>query len=165
MSAIDKAMPDRPSRHGELLGEVLAALAEAGRDNIIGAHDLCATCAFRAGSVPNMCASTGKIALDIAVGLDSDDFACHHGMKEGRPTKGCVGAELAKAAPRPLLAKLMEDLAAALDGMSGDDEVRAEFDRWWSGIDSEHKLNVYELASAYARRDASRNDMSAGVAL
>lgn len=145
----DTVVGDRPSRHGKLLGEALADLAEAGR--IPGAPDLCATCAFRRGSMPNQTAATGKLALDIVLRIDTDDFACHHGMSDGRPTKLCVGAYLAKQVSFTEVRRVIGQLRDKLDAMSGTDEVRVTFDRWWDGVDPDKTMSVYELASAYAR--------------
>ncbi len=145
---------DLPSRHGKLLGETLAAIADAGR--FPEAPDLCATCAFRRGSLPNQIAATGKEALDIVLGIDTADFACHHGMKDGSPTKLCVGALLAKLVPFETVREHIGRLRDKLDAMSGDDQVRLAFDRWWRSVDPEMTMDAYELANAYARAEARR---------
>lgn len=147
---------DRPSRHGRVLGQVLAALAEAGRRELPGMPDPCLTCAFREGSMPNQMASTGMIALNCVMGVDSDRFACHHGMKDGDPKTLCAGYAAAILAPFPTFKAGMEWLAAALAETGGDDLTRAEFDEWVKGVDAAG-MDAYQLARLYARRPPAEN--------
>lgn len=152
--AIDAARNgDRPSRHGAMLGEVLALLADLGRhDSPMPIPDACLTCAFRRGTMPNQAAGTGKIALDCVLGIDRDRFACHHGMKAGEPQKICVGYIAARLAP---FSKVKEILSAFHDELAllGDDpdEVRAAFDAWIDRADPARKMDVYEAARVYAK--------------
>jgi hypothetical protein len=133
----------RPSRHGKLLGEVLAKFAELGRrKSDAPLPDCCMTCAFRPGSMPNMTAETGLDAFNCVLGVDSAPFACHHGMKDGEPTRDCAGYAAALLVP-------FEDLKAVVE--SEPDIVRAEFDAWLTSVDPESELDVYGAARAYAR--------------
>ena len=151
---------ERPSRHGKICGEMLADLADAGRRALQVDMDVCGTCAFRRGSMPNMMAATGLEAMNTVLGIDPDDFACHHGMKDGRPTKLCAGYLLAKAAPWPevkaRMSKMKDDLAA----MSGPDEVRAAFDAWIEQVDPHHTMDDYQRGRAWAR---ARHDASGQI--
>lgn len=136
-----------------MLGEVLALLADIGRrDAPFPIPEACLTCAFRRGTSPNQSAGTGKMALDCVLGIDRDRFACHHGMKEGEPSKLCVGYVAARLAP---FSQVKEILAAFYDELveigDGPDEVRAAFDAWIDRADPERKMDVYEAARAYAR--------------
>jgi hypothetical protein len=148
---------DRPSRHGAMLGEVLALLADIGRrDAPMPIPESCLTCAFRRGTMPNQTAGTGKIALDCVLGIDRDRFACHHGMANGEPKKLCVGAIAARIAPFPevkeILAAFYDELKTLDDGAT--DEVRATFDKWIDAADPDRKMDVYQAARAYAKRIA-----------
>jgi hypothetical protein len=148
---------DRPSRHGAILGDALALIAAAGRkDSPVDLPEPCLTCAFRAGSLPNQTGATVKMALDCVLGVDPDRFACHHGMKNGEPSKTCVGYVAARIAPwsfvKEVLASAQAELAEV--GGEGQDEVRAAFDRWIAKIDPQGKMGCYDQARAYARRSA-----------
>lgn len=150
---LDPSQRDRPSKHGKLLGEALALIADKGRAcSAESLPDTCLTCAFRRGCMTNQMASTGKLAFDILVGLDKDDFACHHGMKDGSPTKLCAGYLAAKLAPWKFTVEVTQGLAAALNAMSNDetDEVREQFDAWLRDTDPDFKMDAYQLARAYA---------------
>lgn len=144
---------DRPSHHGSLLGAVLATLADLGeRDSPVPLGERCATCAFREGTVPNQTAGTGMVALNCTLGIDPDRFACHHGMKDGTPTKLCVGWIAARLAPwskvRELVSMLNEELAK---GDPEVDEIRAGFDAWLHRVDPHGELDVYQVARAALR--------------
>jgi hypothetical protein len=147
---------DRPSKHGALLGEALALIAMAGRKDFPGdLPEPCLTCAFREGTMPNQSPGTGSMALNCVLGIDKDRFACHHGMKEGAPSKICAGYIAARLAPwsftKEVLASLHRDLAA----VSGPDEVRAAFDAWLADADPAGKMDVYQQARAFAAREAA----------
>lgn len=145
---------DRPSRHGAMLGEALALLADLGRrDAPMTIPEACLTCAFRRGTLPNQSAGTGKIALDCVLGIDRDRFACHHGMKEGEPQKLCLGYIAARLAPfsevKEILRAFYDELTAIDDGSA--DQVRAAFDAWIDRADPDRRMDVYEAARAYAK--------------
>lgn len=147
--------PDRPSRHGVALGRALVRMAEAGRAaSAAPIPDPCATCALRPGTLPNISAGTGLTALNCVLGIDSDAFACHHGMKEGWPTKLCSGYEAACAAPFEAVRTIMSDLCAELDGFTGPDTVRADYDAWWREADPEGRLDVYQLGRLFQKHVA-----------
>lgn len=144
---------DRPSKHGQILGQALALIAMAGRkDSPIDLPDQCLTCAFREGTMPNMTAGTGKVALDCTLGIDKDRFSCHHGMKDGTPVKLCIGYVAARLAPWSFTQMVLTELAKDLDTISDSDpdDVRAAFDRWLAEIDPAIKSDEYRLARAYA---------------
>lgn len=150
---------DRPSAHGKILGEALALLADVGeRDSPVPLGERCATCAFRKGSTPNMSAGTGLLAFNCALGIDKDRFACHHGMKDGEPSKICVGYIAARLAPfsalKEILAVLGEEMAKGQQ--DGDlDPVREAFDAWLMEADPGGKMDVYQVARAWLRRPAA----------
>lgn len=143
---------DRPSRHGVLLGKALAFMAEIGRKRAPDLPETCATCAFRDGSMPNQMASTGLLALNCVLNVDPDDFACHHGMKDGEPTKLCAGYLASRVAPFRAVKGAIEALNNALAAQSGPDDVRAEFDAWWDEIDPQRTMDAYQLGRAWLRR-------------
>jgi hypothetical protein len=148
---------DRPSRHGAILGEALALIADLGeRDaRMDNWRDRCATCAFRKGTAPNMTAGTGMVALNCVLGIDKDRFACHHGMKDGQPAKICVGYIAARIAPFSSVKEVMALLASEIAGPDGEpDEIRAAFDVWLTELDPEGKMDVYQTARAFQRRSA-----------
>jgi hypothetical protein len=142
---------DRPSQHGVILGEGLAAMAAAGREAKPDLPEMCATCAFRPGCMTNRMASTGKVALDCVMGIDPEQFACHHGMKDGEPTKLCVGYAAAIAAPFETKKTILFDIATRLSAMPVRDEVRERFDAWVAEIDPEDKLDDYARGRSYLR--------------
>lgn len=147
---------DRPSLHGAILGEALADLAKAGRVGIPDFPDMCATCAFREGSLANQMAATGQVALDCLVDFDPDDFACHHDMKEGEPTKLCAGYLAASQAPFPVVKAAVSTVVARLREIAEPDEIRIAFDAWAVKVDPDGKMDVYQLGRAYARDSRSR---------
>ena len=147
---------DRPSKHGAILGEALALIADLGeRDaRMDNWRDRCATCAFRKGTAPNMTAGTGIVALNCVLGVDRDRFACHHGMEDGQPKKICVGYIAARIAPFSSVKEVMALLHSEMGEGDADDPVRAAFDAWLQEIDPEGKMDVYQVARAYQRRVA-----------
>lgn len=114
---------------------------------------MCATCAFREGSMPNQMAATGLTAMHCALGTDPDPFGCHHGMKAGEPSKLCVGYLAAQRAPFEAWKQGMSDMLATMPS-DENDAIRADFDRWRAAIDPDRKLDVYQLGRAFARRDS-----------
>lgn len=101
----------------------------------------------------NQMAATGKTALDCVLGIDPDRFACHHGMKDGEPSKLCVGYIAAILAPRSFTNEVLRAVKADLDAMpEGPDEIRAAFDVWHNEVDPDRKMDDYQLARAYASR-------------
>jgi hypothetical protein len=146
---------ERPSRHGKILGEALALIATAGRkDAPMPLPDMCMTCAFREGSMPNQMAATGKTAMDCVLGIDRDRFACHHGMRDGQPKKICVGYIAARLAPFSFVKEVIASIHAELAEIERDtaDPVRAAFDAWVSEVDPGRKLDDYQLALWLADR-------------
>lgn len=142
---------DRPSRHGALLGEALALLAERGRlEAPPELPEPCLTCAFRQGCMTNQMASTGLVALNCTLGIDPDNFACHHGLKDGEPTRLCAGFIAAKLAPFSFAQDVLVDLNRRLNAQEGPDQVRAAFDAWLAEVDPERKMNDYQLARVHA---------------
>ncbi len=145
---------DRPSTHGKLLGDALAAIATAGREACSEPiPDTCLTCAFRPGALANESAGTGLLAMNCVLDIDTAVFCCHHGMKDGDPTSVCMGYVAAKLAPfevtRSIMGGMLERVKAMKDG---PDQVRADFDAWMAHADPRQELDVYQLARAYARR-------------
>lgn len=155
---LDSLLPadrrERPSRHGAMLGDVLAGLAEAGRKHAPPLPDMCATCAFRPGCMTNQMAGTGIIALNCVLGIDTDRFACHHGMKDGEATTLCAGYIAALLAPWELTTAAVQLLANHLSGLDGPDEIRAEFDAWIAQADPLNRLNDYQRGRAFLRAKA-----------
>jgi hypothetical protein len=149
---------DKPTSYGAILGDALALIAAAGRKAMpegMTVPDTCLTCAFREGALPNRMGGTAKLALDCILGIDRDRFACHHGMKDGEPKRLCAGYLAAMIAPvsfvKEVIASAHKDLAAFKDG--DPDPVRDDYVRWLSEIDPEGKMDVYQIARAYALRD------------
>lgn len=148
---------DRPSIHGKMMGKALALMADLGRrDAPMPIPDMCLTCAFRDGSMPNMTAGTGIMALNCVLRIDPDRFACHHGMKEGEPQRLCSGYIAAMLAPfseiKEILTAFYEELAAIEER---HDEVRTAFDKWLNHVDPERRLDVYQAAREYAKSEIS----------
>lgn len=138
------------------MGEFLAKLAEAGNiGDIEGILDLCClTCAFRRGTLPNISAGTGMVAFNCAIGIDKDDFACHHGMKDGEPQKLCAGYIAAKNAPFDAVKAETFRLLESLDNIGDGDGVRGAFDAWAARVDPDYKMDVYELGRRWAKATA-----------
>lgn len=144
---------DRPTKHGSLLGEALALIADLGeRYSPIPMGERCSTCAFRKGSVPNQSAGTGMIALNCVLGIDRDRFACHHGMKDGEPKRICVGYMAAILAPFSQVKEVLVFMHENLGKDDGEDDVREAFDKWLHDFDPKGKLDVYQVARAYQKR-------------
>lgn len=145
--------PDRPSRHGAILGAALSQLAEAGARAV--GDDVwplaCATCAFRPGTVPNQSAGTGLIAFKCAIGVDPDPFGCHHGLHDGSPTKPCAGFVAARLAPYGLVKEVSERVARAVTECAGPDQIRAAYDAWLADADPNGEMDVYQIARAWLR--------------
>jgi hypothetical protein len=142
---------ERPSRHGVILGQTLAALADAGRREDPSCPDPCATCAFRLGCMTNMMAATGIEALNCSIGIDDSLFGCHHGMKDGEPTKLCAGWVAAKLAPFDMMKAELIRLGERLDAATGPDEIRQKFDEWVARVDPENRLNDYERGHLFLK--------------
>lgn len=122
-------------------------MVEAGREEL---PDTCLTCAFRPGCMTNQMAATGVLALNCVLGVDPDDFACHHGMKDGQPTKLCAGYLAAKEAAYDDVIIIVQRVGEQLAEQSGPDEVREAFDVWWNDVDPSRVMDNYELGRAYA---------------
>lgn len=142
---------ERPSRHGAILGQFLADVAKAGAVGTDLLSAMCGTCAFRDGCMTNQMAATGIEAMNIVLGVDSADFACHHGMKDGEPQKYCAGAAAAKRAPFDVVKAALATMAARIDAAAGPDEVRASFDAWAAEVDPDGAMDDYRRARLYAR--------------
>lgn len=142
---------DRPSRLGAILGEALADIAKAGRSGIPDFPEMCATCAFRPGCMTNQMGGTQKAALDVLMGIDGDAFACHHGMKEGEPTKICAGYLAAMNAPRSVAQSAIETAKARMDAATGPDEIRAAFDEWIAKVDPNNQMDDYQRGRLWLR--------------
>ncbi len=151
---MDITEADRPSAHGKLLGSALALIEKLGRrDAPMVIPDCCLTCAFREGSLPNMSAGTGIIALNCAIHIDRDRFSCHHGMKDGEPTKICAGYAAAMFAPWSSVIVVLEALQKEIDKFSpGDDDgLRTAFDAWAVALDPKKRQDVYAMARMFAK--------------
>lgn len=81
------AKPNVPCEEGRALGRELARLAAPAIER--AAAIPCASCAFKEGTVPNGCLETVNGAMECAMG--GKIFWCHHGMKDGSPTRVCRG--------------------------------------------------------------------------
>jgi hypothetical protein len=142
---------DKPSYHGLVLGKALAALAEAGRAQLPELPDMCATCAFRPDCMTSQMAATGLTAFNCAVGVDDSPFGCHHGMKDGEPTKRCVGHLAARAAPFERLKAILAQLGEDLGSIPDPDPVRAEFDAWIARVDPDDRMDDYQRGRMWLR--------------
>jgi len=107
--------------------------------------------------MPNMSAGTGIVALNCVLRIDTDRFACHHGMKDGEPRRLCAGYIAAMLAPysqvKEILAAFHKELA---DIEKQPDHVRAAFDKWLSLADPDRNLDVYQAAREYAKSQISK---------
>jgi hypothetical protein len=163
---MDLTRNDRPSTPGALLGEVLDAMAKAGRAIDPTIPDPCATCAFTKGTMPNQMSATGVVALHCAMGIDPDAFACHHGMErrpgqpsevsgdERWPTRLCAGWVAAQLAPYALTKAMvlaLQEQLAELD-TSAPDPVRVAFDAWVVTLPGYEDMDNYAIGRAYARQ-------------
>lgn len=149
---------DRPSIHGKMLGKALSLIAEMGRrDAPMPIPDTCLTCAFREGTMPNMTAGTGMVALNIVLRIDTDRFACHHGLKEGEPQRLCAGYVAAMLAPFGNVKEVLAAFHAELEGVGEQpDDVRVAFDSWLNRADPERRLDVYQAAREYAKAEIAK---------
>lgn len=105
MDAIEK-LGERPSRADvsaaiDALPDALARYADEAETKIramgLEPPDRCASCAFRAGTIPNTKAlATGFDALKCLV--EDHPFGCHHDKKDGQPTRLCAGFLMIQAA-------------------------------------------------------------------
>jgi hypothetical protein len=143
---------ERPSTHGAILGEALARLAESVTGSL--PSGCCATCAFRRGCMTNQMASTGLVAFKCAVGADPDPFACHHGMKDGEPSKICAGWLACQLADFETVKEISAWLTARLAEHSDDapDPIREAFDAWIAEIDPTGAMDDYQRGRLYLRR-------------
>lgn len=148
---------DQPTAYGAILGDALALIAAAGRKDMpagMTIPDTCLTCAFREGTLPNRMGGTAKQALDCVLGIDRDRFACHHGIKAGEPRRLCAGYLAAMIAPFSFVKEVLDaahkDLSEFNEGDA--DAVRDDYVRWLSEIDPSGKMDVYQIARAYALR-------------
>lgn len=145
----------RPSQHGAALGEALADIAKAGAVGTDLLSAMCATCAFREGSLANQLAGTGVVALNCVLGVDPDDFACHHGMKNGEPTKLCAGFLAAQLAPREIVLAAVQLVSARLAALPDHDAVRAAFDEKAARFDPDGRMDNYQWGRALLRDGAA----------
>jgi hypothetical protein len=97
-------------------------------------------------------AATGQAALNCILDIDPAEFACHHGMKDGEPTRLCAGYIAARLAPFSFTKAALRELAEKLDAQEGPDQVRAEFDAWLAMVDPRGEKHDYVLAREYNRR-------------
>jgi hypothetical protein len=87
-----------PSTEGRLLGTQLARLHDKAAPGVLTQFPdharRCASCAFRAGTVPNGCFITTMDALKAVI--EGEPFYCHHDRADdGSPTALCVGWAIA----------------------------------------------------------------------
>lgn len=89
--------PNLPTPESALLGAELARFADA---EAVGKVDQrCETCAFRAGTYPNGCATTIMDALKAT--LEREPFFCHEIPADGSAMKACGGWKLLMASGGP----------------------------------------------------------------
>jgi hypothetical protein len=89
---------NRPSLEGAALGAQLARLTVSSIDVFRRRHgeppEMCRSCAFRAGTVPNRCLPTVGDALKCV--MEIEPFSCHEGLDDdGEPTRLCQGWAIA----------------------------------------------------------------------
>lgn len=150
---MDLTKGDRPTLHGKMMGKALALMADLGRrDAPMPIPEQCLTCAFREGTAPNMSAGTGIMALNCVLRIDPDRFACHHGMKDGEPSKLCSGYIAAMLAPFSEVKEILTAFHEELAGIENEpDNVREAFDAWLNRADPERRMDVYQAAREYAK--------------
>lgn len=144
----------RPSTIGARVGQALAELEAAGRAaSAEPIPEACLTCAFRPGTLPNQQNATVLDAYRCAVGADPAFFACHHGMKDGEPTRSCAGYVAALSAPFDAVKEISARMAADIQTMreADPDPIREAFDQWIATVDPSGKMNDYVRARLYAR--------------
>lgn len=112
----EELIRNTPSPEGRLLGTQLALLHGKAEPAVLAQFPdhakRCASCAFRAGTVPNGCFITAMDALKAVV--EGDPFYCHHDLADdGSPTAICAGWAIAvtsiDAAARKRLLPLTAD--------------------------------------------------------
>jgi hypothetical protein len=129
----------RPSLHGQILGQALADIAKAG-----GIGTTCADCAFREDCMTNTMAATLSDALTC---LATDgEFGCHHGLVNGVPTKMCAGMAAARRAPSSVIFSALQTAHARLANLPAEDPIRASFDVWMAEHDPEGRMNDYQIS-------------------
>lgn len=77
---IKTLVPNRPDPAGYALGEHLARFADQATESLraqgVEVPERCASCAFRAGTIPNGCVSTVMDATKCLI--EHEPFVCHH---------------------------------------------------------------------------------------
>src|SRR5262249_37877034 len=112
--------------------------------------EMCLTCAFREGCMTNKMAATGIVALNCVLGVDKDAFACHHGMRDGQPSRLCAGYLAAKHVPSSAAKELLSDIYQTLVTQGGPDTEREAFNAWLDEVDPHRVMDDYQLARLYA---------------
>lgn len=79
------ATRNKPCDVGRAVGAELARLTG---DATAGAP-MCASCAFKPGTVPNGCITSVADAMKCV--FEGERFWCHHDKKNGDPTRVCAG--------------------------------------------------------------------------
>lgn len=144
----------RPSTHGAILGRVLSNWAEQGA--IADEPPPCSGCAFRSGAIANRLAPTVREAMDCTIGVDPAGFGCHKGMKDGTPTRACLGWLAARRYVAENFERATKDLGRAAADVAlcngKPNEVRADFEIFLDLVDPDRALDDYALADLWARR-------------
>lgn len=107
--------PQRPSKHGNILGTAFAKLADRMEPLCPTVPERCKTCAFRSGTIPNQMAGTLVEAMHCVIGTDPSPFCCHQSLRDGEPTHLCAGYVLVKKAR---FEEVRSELANALTELS-----------------------------------------------
>jgi len=160
---MDNEDRERPSKHGAILGAGMVALAEAGRKHAPELPPMCATCAFDHNSMTNKMAGTLIAAMNCVLGIDTDRFACHHGMENGQPTKLCAGYIAAVLAPWDYTVEVMAVVSKELNDMAGQDDIRKEFDAWIAEVDPNGQMDDYTRGRAWLRAKIQANREAANL--
>ncbi len=89
-----KLVPNLPSPEGAELGAHVARVCDGREAKLLARGERpptrCVDCAFRAGTVPNQCASTLMDAIKCLA--EGHEFRCHHGVPDDEePTRLCAG--------------------------------------------------------------------------
>lgn len=142
---MDNEDRERPSKHGAILGAGMVALAEAGRKHSPELPPMCATCAFDPNSMTNKMAGTLITAMNCVLGIDTDRFACHHGMDDGQPTKLCAGYIAAVLAPWDYTMEVMTIISNELNSMDGQDYYCRSAERYLGEIESFNPETGFKL--------------------
>lgn len=86
-------VPNLPSPEGAALGRELARLVAGEFAKFTNPPVMCDECAFRAGTIPNQCASTLMDAIKCT--HEGEPFYCHKGYKgdpdRDEPKRLCAG--------------------------------------------------------------------------